>query len=73
VSDVNTDTTRDASSTGRPRNSAKSANAKPIVAAPIARASVPTINAEVPGLRCSMRNAVLRSLDSSNHMPALLG
>ena len=74
VSEVNTDTTRDASSTGRPRNSAKSANAKPIVAAPMASASVATISAEVPGLR--MQHAERRACKSprrSNHMGVLLG
>src|SRR5262245_22163450 len=73
VSDANTETTLLVSSTGRPRKSARSAKAKPIVAAPIASASVATINAEVPGLRCSMRNAVRRSPRMSNHIGALLG
>jgi hypothetical protein len=38
------ETTFALSSTGKPRNSARSANAKPIVAAPIASASVATIS-----------------------------
>ena len=51
VSDAKIETTFALSSTGNPRNSARSANAKPIVAAPIASASVATISDEVPGLR----------------------
>jgi hypothetical protein len=67
------DTTFAVSSTGRPRSSARSAKAKPIVAAPIAKARVSTISALVPGARAKPRSAVFTSLDSSNHIRLLLG
>jgi hypothetical protein len=39
----------------------------------MAKASVATINADVPGVRCSMRNAVRKSARMSNHIGVLLG
>ncbi len=73
MSDAKSETTFALSSTGKPRNSARSANANPIVAVPIASASVKTINPDVPGLRAIMRAAVRRSLVKSINIGDLLG